>query len=135
MVSVCVGCSVVSNSLQPHGRQPTRLLYFPGSNTRVGCHPLLQGIVLTQVLNPGLLHCRQILYHLRHHGSMSNSLQATKESDMKQSKQPPGRKDSPIINPLRDYLVFSSSVIEEHIIPLQEFQCLLFHIFQHIAFP
>ena len=28
----------------------------------VDCHFLLQGIFLTQELNPGLLHCRQILY-------------------------------------------------------------------------
>ena len=31
-----------------------------------GCHSLLQGIFLTQGSNPGLLHCRQILYHLSH---------------------------------------------------------------------
>ena len=36
----------------------------PGKNTRVGCHFLLQGIFPTQGSNPGLLHCRQILYHL-----------------------------------------------------------------------
>ena len=35
----------------------------PGKNTGVGCHALLQGIFLTQGLNPHLLHCRQILYH------------------------------------------------------------------------
>ena len=35
-----------------------------GRNTRVGYHFLLQGIFPTQALNPGLLHCRQILYHL-----------------------------------------------------------------------
>ena len=29
---------------------------------------LLQGIFLIQGLNPGLLHCRQILYHLNHQG-------------------------------------------------------------------
>ena len=40
-----------------------------GKNTGVGCHFLLQGIFLTQELNPGLLHCRQILYHLSHQGS------------------------------------------------------------------
>ena len=34
----------------------------PGKNTGVGCHFLLQGIFPTQGLNPGLLHCRQILY-------------------------------------------------------------------------
>ena len=30
------------------------------------CHFLLQGIFPTQELNPGLLHCRQMLYHLSH---------------------------------------------------------------------
>ena len=32
--------------------------------TGVGCHFFLQGILLTQGLNLGLLHCRQVLYHL-----------------------------------------------------------------------
>ena len=61
--------SVVSDSFEPHGLQPTRLLCLwnsPGKNTGVGCHSLLQGIFLNQGLNPGLLHCRQILYHLSH---------------------------------------------------------------------
>ena len=31
-------------------------------NTGVGSHSLLQGIFLTQRLNLGLLHCRQILF-------------------------------------------------------------------------
>ena len=57
----------VSNSLQPHG------LYSPwkspGQNTGVGSHSLLQGIFLIQRSNPGLLHCRWILYHLSHQGS------------------------------------------------------------------
>ena len=35
-----------------------------GKNTGVGCHGLLQGIFPTQGSNPGLLHCRQILYQL-----------------------------------------------------------------------
>ena len=35
----------------------------------MGSHYLLQGIFQTQGLNPGLLHCRQILYHLSHQGS------------------------------------------------------------------
>ena len=35
----------------------------------MGCH-LLQGIFLTQGSNPGLLHCRQTLYHLSHQGSL-----------------------------------------------------------------
>ena len=56
---------VMSSSLRPHGLQPARLLRpwnSPGKNTGVGCHSLLQGIFLTQGSDPGLLHCRQILY-------------------------------------------------------------------------
>ena len=41
----------------------------PRQNTGVGCHALLQGIFPTQGLNPGLFHCRQILYCLSHQGS------------------------------------------------------------------
>ena len=41
----------------------------PGQNTGVGSLSLLQGIFPTQGLNPGLLHCRQILYQLSHKGS------------------------------------------------------------------
>ena len=51
--------SVVSNSLRPHGLQPTRLLCpwdYLGKNTGVGCHFLLQGIFPSQGSNPGLLH-------------------------------------------------------------------------------
>ena len=40
----------------------------PGKNTGVGCHVLLQGILPTQGLNPGLPHCSWILYHLSHLG-------------------------------------------------------------------
>ena len=60
-------CSVVSDPSRPPGLQPTRLLRpwdSLGKNTGVGCHCLLQGIYLTQGSNPGLSHCRQILYHL-----------------------------------------------------------------------
>ena len=35
----------------------------------MGCHSLLQGSFLTQGSNPGLLHCRQTLYHLSHEGT------------------------------------------------------------------
>ena len=42
---------------------------FSRQDTVVGCHFLLQGIFLTQRLNPGLLHCRQILYYLSHQGN------------------------------------------------------------------
>ena len=48
----------MSISLQPHGMQPTRL-FCPwaslGNNTGVGCQAFLQGIFLTQGLNPPIL--------------------------------------------------------------------------------
>ena len=63
--------SVVSDSLWPHG------LYnpcnSPGQNTGVGSLSLLQGIFPTQGLNPGLLHCRRILYQLGHKGKPKNT--------------------------------------------------------------
>ena len=59
--------SVMSNSFQPHG------LYSPwnspGQNTGVGSLSLLQGIFPIQGSNPGLPHCRRILYQLSHKGS------------------------------------------------------------------
>ena len=42
---------------------------FPGKNTKVGYHFLLQEIFLTQGLNLGLPFCRQMLYHLNHQGT------------------------------------------------------------------
>ena len=41
----------------------------PGKNTGVGSLPLLQRIFPTQGSNPGLPHCRQILYQLSYQGS------------------------------------------------------------------
>ena len=41
----------------------------PGQNTGVGSRSFLQGIFLTQGSNPGLPHCKWILYQLRHQGS------------------------------------------------------------------
>ena len=38
-------------------------------STAVGSRSLLQGVLPTQGWNPGLLHCRQILYQLNHQGS------------------------------------------------------------------
>ena len=54
-------CSLPGSSV--HGDSPCK-------NTGVGRHALLQGIFLTQGWNPGLPHCRQILYHLSHQGSL-----------------------------------------------------------------
>ena len=61
--------SVISDPLLTHGLLPTSFLCpwnSLGKNTGVGSRSLLQGIFLTQGLNLGLLHCRQILYHLSH---------------------------------------------------------------------
>ena len=41
----------------------------PGQNTGVGSLSLLQGIFPTQGWNPGLPHCRWVLYQLSHQGS------------------------------------------------------------------
>ena len=44
---------------------------FPGKSTGMGCYFLLQRIFLTQGSNPGLLHCRQMLYPLSHRDPIS----------------------------------------------------------------
>ena len=61
-------CSVVSDSLRPQALYSPR--NSPGKNTGVGSLSFLQGIFPTQGLNPGLPHCRQILYPLSHMGSL-----------------------------------------------------------------
>ena len=68
----CKVASVMADSVRPHRWPPTRLPHpwdSPGKNTGVGCHFLLQGIFLTQGLNPCLLWYRQILYRLSHQES------------------------------------------------------------------
>ena len=59
--------SGVSNSLWPQGLNSPR--NSPGQNIGVGSHSLLQGFFLIQGSNPGLPHCRWILYQLSHKGS------------------------------------------------------------------
>ena len=59
-----VNMKVMSSSLWPHGLWGP--WNFLGQNTGVGSYSLLQGILPTQGLNPGLPHCRQILYQLSH---------------------------------------------------------------------
>ena len=44
------------------------------------CVALLQGIFPTQGSNPGLPHCRQILYHLNHQGSSEVQGELSKSS-------------------------------------------------------
>ena len=69
-----VSFPVVSDSLQPHELQITRLLCpwnSPSKNTGVGIHSLLQEFFPTQGLNAGLLHYTRIFYHLSHQGSIN----------------------------------------------------------------
>ena len=58
--------SVMSNSLWPHGLYSS--WNSPGQNTGVGSLSLFQGIFPTQGSNPGLPHCRQILFFFFFHG-------------------------------------------------------------------
>ena len=56
---------------------------FPGQNTGVDSLSLLQGIFPTQGSNPGLQHCRQILYQLSHEGSPGRKAMTNLESILK----------------------------------------------------
>ena len=61
-----VSLSVMSDSvnLWTVAYQPPPSMKFSRQEYGMGCHSFLQGIFLTQQLNPGLMHGRQILYHL-----------------------------------------------------------------------
>ena len=59
-----IDCSLPGSSV--HGDSPVK-------NTGVGCHALLQGIFPTEGLNPGLLHCRWILYQLSYQLSLNGN--------------------------------------------------------------
>ena len=68
-------CAQSCPTLWPYGLQPTRLLClwnFPGKNTGVGFHYLLQGIFLTQGSNLRLLHWWAESLSLSHLGSPIN---------------------------------------------------------------
>ena len=56
-------CSVVSDSLQPHG------LYSPWNSPGQGSLSLLQGIFPNQESHQGLMHCKWILYQLSCQGA------------------------------------------------------------------
>ena len=62
-----MGCSPPGSSV--HGILQVRMLEWVAI-------PFSRGIFLIQGLNLGLLHCRQILYHLSHQGSAMGSLLA-----------------------------------------------------------
>ena len=73
---VCILCLVAQSCLTPCDPMdcspPGSSVYgaSPGKNTGVGCHAFLQRMFSTQVLNPGLLHCRWIIYCLSHKGCL-----------------------------------------------------------------
>ena len=74
---LCVSRSVVPNSLQTHGLQPTRLLCpwdFPGQGYWSGLPFPSPEDLPNPGIEPGLLHWRQILYRLSYKGSPTNSL-------------------------------------------------------------
>ena len=64
-VKVAQSCPTLCNSMDC-----TVHWNSPGQNTGVGILSRLQGIFLTWESNPGLLHCRHILYQLSHKGSL-----------------------------------------------------------------
>ena len=65
-------CCVFSHLVMPNSLWPCGLYSLwnsPGQNPGVGILSLIQGIFPTQGLNPGVPHCRQILYQLSYQGS------------------------------------------------------------------
>ena len=71
ILCVCV-CEVTQSCPTLCDPMDIRFLHpwdFLGKSTGVGCHFLLWRFFPTQGLNPGLQHCRQMLYRLSHQGS------------------------------------------------------------------
>ena len=119
--------SVISDSLQPYELLPARLFSpwnSPGKNPGVSSHSLLQWIFLTQGLNPSLLHCRQILYHLSRQESSSGHGQLVFESPLQGqgvSQLPSSRETSPSIPRICSSLekgLFKGKVLPWHPGPL-----------------
>ena len=72
-LSFTISWSEVKWKFLSHVWLPPCGLYSPwnslGQNTGVGSLPFLQGFFPAQGSNPGLLHCRGILYQLSHKGN------------------------------------------------------------------
>ena len=66
----CISCSrkVGSATLSEKVKSESRSVVSDSLNTGVGSCSVLQGIFLAHGSNPGLPHCRRILYQLRHQG-------------------------------------------------------------------
>ena len=70
--------------------------YSPGQNNGVGIHFLLQRILPTQGLNPGLPHCRWILYQLSHKEDIKKRWKEYTEELYKKDFQKPDNHDGVI---------------------------------------
>jgi len=66
---VAQSCPILGDPMNCSPPGSSVLGHFPGKNTGVVCHALLQGLFSTQGSNLGIPHCRLILYHLSHQGS------------------------------------------------------------------
>ena len=89
---------------------------FQGTTTGVVCHAFLQGIFPTQGSNPGLPHCRQILYCLRHQGSPGKTIALTIRTFVDKVISPPFTTLSRSVTtflPLISWLQSPSTVILE----------------------
>ena len=73
----------------------------------MGCHALFQGIFPTQGSNPGLLHFRQILYHLSHQPPLAR-IHLPMQKTLEAQAQSLGQED-----PLEDEVATSSSILPE----------------------
>ena len=73
-LTIVLSCSVVSDSVTPMDCILLGSLSkgFSRQEYWSGLYALLQGNLQTQGSNPGLQHCRQILYHLTHQGQGIN---------------------------------------------------------------
>ena len=99
--------------LRPCGLSPATLLgpwYFPGKNTGVGCHFLLQGLFLTQDLNPRPLHCTTYRFSsdsIHHQGALKVKnplpMQKTQETQVPSLSQE---------DPLEEEMATHSSVLD-----------------------
>ena len=70
-VCACVLVAQLCLTVRCSGLELSRLLCpwsSPGKNTGVGSQSFFQRIFLTQGSNPGVQHCRQVLFHLSHQG-------------------------------------------------------------------
>ena len=99
------------DSLWPHE------LYSPwnslGQDTGIGSLSLLQGIFPTQGSKPGVLHCRQILYHLSHKRGEWKSWIKTQQSKTKIMASSPitlWQIDGETMKTVTDFIFFDSKI-------------------------